>query len=363
MYDGLIGDLQSGLAEFAGTGSFFTLDRIYIVDYIAPSVPTPVRFIFRAPPLSYVRNVFTLPFDKMVWYAGCFSVAIISVSIYIISKWEWSDYKFRDASAKRQNAMKPKYIDVLLMELGAICQQGSESEPKSAAGQIITIFVFLAFMFLYTSYSAKIVALLQSTSESIKTVDDLLSSRIKLGVEDKPYSYYYFKVQTEKTRRAIYIEKIAPIGQRASFMDIEEGVKRMRDEFFAFHAECTSVYKIVGDTFQENEKCGLREIQYWQIIEPWMAVKRNSSYKELAKVAYRKIYESGLQSREFRRIYTMKPTCQSRGSNFISVGLIDCYYAFLIFGIGSLIAVGVLLMEIVYKRRISCVSGVVISRN
>ncbi|GJQ71807.1 hypothetical protein Trydic_g11493 [Trypoxylus dichotomus] len=193
--------------------------------------------------------------------------------------------EFADVLAKKQNVMKPKYIDVLLMELGAVCQQGSESEPKSAAGQIITMFVFLAFMFLYTSYSAKIVALLQSTSESIKTVDDLLSSRIKLGVEDKPYSHYYFKMQTEETRKAIYTEKIAPIGQKPKFMNIEEGVKRMRDEFFAFHAECASAYKIVGDTFQESEKCGLREIEYWQIIDPWMAVRRNSSYKELAKVA------------------------------------------------------------------------------
>lgn len=68
-------------------------------------------------------------------------------------------------------------------------------------------------------------------------------------------------------------------------MTVEEGIRRMRDEFFAFHVECASGYKIVADIFQESEKCGLREIEYWQIIDPWMAVKKNSSYKELAKVA------------------------------------------------------------------------------
>lgn len=90
--------------------------------------------------------------------------------------------------------MRPQYGEVLLMELGAVCQQGSETEPRSASGKIATIFVFLTLMAVYTSYSAKIVALLQSTSDSIKTVDDLLNSRIKLGVELTPYSVYYSKV-------------------------------------------------------------------------------------------------------------------------------------------------------------------------
>lgn len=130
----------------------------------------------------------------MVWYASFIMLVVISIIVYVIVKWEWNSSKFRDILSRKQNVMKPKYVDVLLMELGAICQQGSETEPKSGAGQITVIVVFLAFMFLYTSYSANIVALLQSTSDSIQTVDDLLNSRIKLGVEDKPYSYYYFKV-------------------------------------------------------------------------------------------------------------------------------------------------------------------------
>lgn len=84
--------------------------------------------------------------------------------------------------------------DVILMELSAITQQGSECEPKSNAGRIATIFTFIALMFLYTSYSANIVALLQSTTESIRSLEDLLHSRISLGVEDIVYAHYYFEV-------------------------------------------------------------------------------------------------------------------------------------------------------------------------
>lgn len=44
------------------------------------------------------------------------------------------------------------------------------------------------------SYSATIVALLQSPSSKIKTLDDLLSSRLKFGVDDTVFNRYYFSV-------------------------------------------------------------------------------------------------------------------------------------------------------------------------
>lgn len=87
-----------------------------------------------------------------------------------------------------------------MLEIGAISQQGTDVEPKSVSGKIATVFAFISLMFLYTSYSANIVALLQSTTDSIRTLDDLLSSRIKLGVEDIVYAHYYFSVIFKKSR-------------------------------------------------------------------------------------------------------------------------------------------------------------------
>lgn len=55
--------------------------------------------------------------------------------------------------------------------------------------------LFLALMFLYTSYAANIVALLQSSSSQIKTLDDLLHSRIAFGVHDTVFNRYYFSVR------------------------------------------------------------------------------------------------------------------------------------------------------------------------
>lgn len=69
----------------------------------------------------------------------------------------------------------------------------------------------------------------------------------------------------------------------------------------------------------------------------------------------RKIQEHGIQKREIQRIYTRKPICQTRGSNFVSVGLRDCYFPFVVFFGGVAASIFLLLMELVmrnyYQRR------------
>jgi hypothetical protein len=49
-------------------------------------------------------------------------------------------------------------------------------------------------MFLYASFSANIVALLQSPSNKIKTLTDLHNSRLEFGVDDTIFNHFYFKV-------------------------------------------------------------------------------------------------------------------------------------------------------------------------
>lgn len=169
-----------------------------------------MKFIFRAPPLSYVTNVFILPFDTMVWYACLILVLLTPVALYIISIWEWKDTEFCKTVEETHGRLRSNFLDSVMLEIGAISQQGTDVEPKSSSGRIATIFMFISLMFLYTSYSANVVALLQTTADSIKTLDDLLYSRIKLGVEDIVYAHYYFSVSNLKSIR------LAPIAVSSS---------------------------------------------------------------------------------------------------------------------------------------------------
>lgn len=43
-------------------------------------------------------------------------------------------------------------------------------------------------------------------------------------------------------------------------------------------------YKIMSETFYEDEKCGIREIAYLQVTDPWYAIRKNSSYTESFKI-------------------------------------------------------------------------------
>lgn len=60
----------------------------------------------------------------------------------------------------------------------------------------------------------------------------------------------------------------------------------------------------------------------------------------------RLLQENGIQKREVGLIYTRKPQCLTRGSSFISVGLVDCYPAAVVLVGGAAAALGVLFVEI-----------------
>lgn len=164
------------------------------VEYLAPTTPTRGKFILIAPPLSYVTNILTSPFDITVWYCIFLLTGVIAIVVYIIVAWEWKNPLYREMLEDQQFAVRANISDVLIMTFGAICQEGSEAEPKSNSGRIAAITVFISVMFIYTFYSANIVALLQSTSESLQTMEDLLNSQIKLGADDIAFNRYFFKV-------------------------------------------------------------------------------------------------------------------------------------------------------------------------
>ena len=74
---------------------------------------------------------------------------------------------------------------------------GTTTEPQSLSGRILALIVFGAFMFIYVSYSANIVVLLQSTTK-INTIEELVESRITAGGCDTHYMKNYFEVKFPK---------------------------------------------------------------------------------------------------------------------------------------------------------------------
>lgn len=309
------------------------------------------RFIFRQPLLSTVSNIFVLPFHRSVWLAIGILILLVTVLLFISMKWE----HYCGASAKsasywhQMNPGKPTFGDNLLVILGAFAQQGYSYEPYRVPSRIVTLMLLIAALSLYASYTANIVALLQSTTDSIQTVTDLYNSPLKLGAQDVIYNRYYFQSFQDSIRRSVIDEKIEPKGRKSSWMSIEEGVRRLRDELFAFHGELGTVYKIMQDTFQEEEKCGITAIDFLHVLYPLFVIQTQSPYLEIIKNGALLLRESGLKYREEKRLYTSKPECHGHMS-FISIGFTECYFALLAMGYGVLLTLFVLVMELLWHK-------------
>ncbi|CAH0401150.1 unnamed protein product [Chilo suppressalis] len=347
-WQGIVDYLDKKEADL-GTLTIFTQERMEIIDYIAMVGSTAVKFVFREPPLSYISNIFTQPFSRAVWLAIIVCVLGCSVFLYITSKWEAS-------ISMHQFQLNGSWADIIILIIGAVLQQGCTLEPRYAAGRTVTLLLFLALTILYAAYSANIVVLLRAPSSSVRTLSDLLNSPLKLGASDFEYNRYFFKKLNEPIRKAIYDKKIAPKGKKPNFYSMKEGVEKIRRGLFAFHMESNPGYRLIQETYQEDEKCDLVEIDYINEIDPWVPGQKKSPYKDLFKINFIKIRESGIQSCIHRRLHVPRPRCSGAVSAFSSVGIADMYPAMLATVYMTLLAPVVLLLELAYHRLASSVT-------
>ncbi|CAK9828789.1 Ionotropic receptor 75a [Anthophora retusa] len=351
-WSGMTGMLQRREIDIGGTGTFFIAQRIGVVDYVQLYTHTRSAFIFRQPLLSTVSNIFTLPFQRSVWIAIGILLLMVLALLHFTSKWEFH----RGASSatakywQQFNPAEQTLSDNFMVVLGAVAQQGYSYEPYRVSPRIVTLMLLIAALSLYTSYTANIVALLQSTTDSIQTLTDLFYSPLKLGAQDVVYSRYYFKSFDDSIRRAIVDQKIEPKGQNSSWMTIQEGVHRVRNELFALHAERGTAYKIMQETYLEEEKCGITELDFIKVLYPLLVVQFRSPYLEIVKNTALLLRETGLKFREEYRLYTEKPQCQGQ-TGFVSIGFTECYFALLSMGYGTLLSLVVLALELFCQKR------------
>lgn len=116
-----------------GTPAFITKERIGVHEYIAMVTPTKTKFIFRAPTLSFVTNIYYLPFQANVWFS---LVALVIISCFVIH------LTYRVSNIRCPGAelhLRPS--DMFLFGISAICQMGIHREPKYASGKISTVFI------------------------------------------------------------------------------------------------------------------------------------------------------------------------------------------------------------------------------
>ncbi|KAG8235411.1 hypothetical protein J437_LFUL015867 [Ladona fulva] len=267
-YNGMVGKLQAGEAEIGATALFLTEERMRILDYVSMTTTTRFRFIFRQPKLSSVKNIFLLPFNQAVW-VSCYAITfIVAFMLYFSVKYE-NNFAMVTDKSKEKRARGRFFADA-----------------RGVAGRLVTIALYIEVILLYTSYSANIVALIQSSGLVIRSVSDLLHSPMRIGVHDVVYNRYFFAQKfQDPEKNELYRKKIAPTGKKSAYYTMEEGIERVRKGLFAFHVELGSGYKLIQETFANDEKCDLYEIPFLPVSNAWIAIKKHSPYRKILKVA------------------------------------------------------------------------------
>nr|QNL15110.1 ionotropic receptor 75u [Aulacocentrum confusum] len=348
-WGGMIGLLDRGEIDIGGTATFLISSRIGVVDYVQLYTPVGSRFVFRRPPLSYVTNLFTLPFEQSVWIAIGILLIVVSILLSLTMRWEWA--RIMESPSKYhlggELESKPTASDNFLILLGAVAQQGFEYLPRTISSRIIIIMLLIAAFSLYASYTANIVALLQSTSDSINTIEDLMNSGLKVATYDIVYNRYYFGSFEDPVRKEFSQKLIA--NKSSAWLTLEEGVARLRQGLFAFHMDTSAGYDLVQKTFEEDEKCGLSEIDMLNVLNPMLVIKHQSPYSEIIRVGALWVQETGLTGHDVPRLFSKMPKCSGQTS-FVNVGMTECRAAMLTIVYGMIASVGLFFMEILWHK-------------
>lgn len=94
----------------------------------------------------------------------------------------------------------------------------------------------------------------------------------------------FCQLEKDPVRRGIIDQKIEPKGGKSNWMSADDGIKNVRQGFFAFFMETGPGYKIIQETFEEDEKCGFREMYFIEHFDPMFTIVKQSPYVEIMRV-------------------------------------------------------------------------------
>lgn len=115
-----------------------TIDRIDYLDYLSMTIPSTIAFVLRSPPISYVSNIYYLPFTGTVWLCSIALVVLCTVVIALT-------LKFHLKSGKETEHLKMS--DYFLFAVASACQMGTDIITKVLSTRISMVSPFTTLFF------------------------------------------------------------------------------------------------------------------------------------------------------------------------------------------------------------------------
>nr|AST36232.1 putative ionotropic receptor IR64a [Hedya nubiferana] len=342
-FDGMVGTLQRREADIGGTPVFIRPDRAKFIHYVTATWSSKPCFIFRHPkhPGGFL-TIYTRPLSAEVW--GCIVALLVLAGSLLCGLLKLGAVMLVGDEGDSSASL------ALLSVWSAVCQQGMTVNRRSTSVRLVLFSSFLFSLFVYQYYNALVVStLLRVPPVTIRSLNDLLHSKLKAGVEDVLYNKDYFRRTTDPIALELYARKIA--SPHPHYFPPEHGMALVKRGGFAFHADTAFSYPIIRRTFTEREICELQEVQLFPPQIMFAVTKKGSPYIKHLSYGIRKMAESGLMQRLKNSWDEPKPSCvRTPDSSIFSVTLREFCVPLMILCAGVVAAAGVLLAELIVFR-------------
>ncbi|XP_055627512.1 uncharacterized protein LOC129769332 isoform X2 [Toxorhynchites rutilus septentrionalis] len=333
----LLNFLQTDINSLGVTPDYMTPERLKYVRFLTVTGPTDYKFIFRSPKLSYTDNVFALSFHKQVWLSILMTILLASILQMII-------FRLKTQQSESKNNLDG-FSGVLLNMISIVSQLDSLDNSRSVSSRTLNVVMLISLMFLYICFSASIIALIQSPSDRIRTLEDLLHSGMQLAAQNSSINLNFMKMESELYRTQIY-KRIASTND---FVPLNEGADRIRAGLYAFHGVTSQVYQYMSEYYGEDEKCNLQTINFLRPLDGYYAIGKKSPFLEHVKIGLLKLQEFGYQGRAIATSYTRKPRCIG-DSVFVPISMIDAKFAIELVAFSMVLVLAILGCEMLEFR-------------
>nr|NP_649012.2 ionotropic receptor 75a [Drosophila melanogaster]Q9VVL1.2 RecName: Full=Ionotropic receptor 75a [Drosophila melanogaster]AAF49300.2 ionotropic receptor 75a [Drosophila melanogaster]APD16193.1 ionotropic receptor 75a [Drosophila melanogaster] len=346
---GSVGAVVDQTADLTATPSLATEGRLKYLSAIIETGFFRSVCIFRTPHNAGLRgDVFLQPFSPLVWYLFGGVLSLIGVLLWITFYMECKRMQKR----WRLDYL-PSLLSTFLISFGAACIQSSSLIPRSAGGRLIYFALFLISFIMYNYYTSVVVSSLLSSpvKSKIKTMRQLAESSLTVGLEPLPFTKSYLNYSRLPEIHLFIKRKIESQTQNPElWLPAEQGVLRVRDNpGYVYVFETSSGYAYVERYFTAQEICDLNEVLFRPEQLFYTHLHRNSTYKELFRLRFLRILETGVYRKQRSYWVHMKLHCVAQ--NFvITVGMEYVAPLLLMLICADILVVVILLVELAWKR-------------
>ncbi|XP_069675843.1 glutamate receptor ionotropic, delta-2-like [Periplaneta americana] len=347
---------MSGRVDIGASSILVTHDRVGLAEYTMAIEKFRPTLYYKVQSVRAARNIYVLPFSVGVWASLCSLLLAITVALTFILRRE-SQLPKREfgllvtTTGTGDKLVQPKWelSEVLLVTVGAVCQQGSARNPTTSAARTMFIVLFVLAVLTYTAYSASVISLLSSPSSVTSTLQGILRHGSKMGLALLNIHYYHshFKNEDNAVSQKLHKIEVSP-----SFLELADGLESTVKGEVAFCADKVDAHTYLHSSHQtEVALCSVGEIPLLQGPEYQraFALPVSSPYTRAINYGLMRLIQFGLMQRERQRWFQVRPLCDTpeppAGTSFISIALDDIYPVLYLIAFGFICAYALLPLE------------------